>query len=130
MAIVTQKVLILKTSSLGDIMHGLQFAQTLKENDPGIEITWVVRSQFEPLVRASSAVDKTITFFRTGGVSGFISLCRTLRQRYYDVVLDLQGLARSGFDLFQQSASQGWEERCEGRSDVVLQGTGSHAARG
>ncbi len=51
MAIVTEKVLVVKTSSLGDIMHGLQLAQTLKENDPGIEITWVVRSRFEPLVQ-------------------------------------------------------------------------------
>ncbi len=113
MVIVTQRVLVLKTSSLGDIMHGLQLAQTLKENDPGIEITWVVRSRFEPLVRASSAVDKTITFHRSGGVSGFISLCGRIRRRHYDVVLDLQGLARSGLMTFFSKAP-----RKVGRSDA------------
>lgn len=104
MAIVTQRVLVVKTSSLGDIVHGLQFAQTLKENDPGIEITWVVRSRFEPLVRASSAVDRTITFYRSGGISGFASLCGRLRKRHFDMVLDLQGLARSGLMTFFSKA--------------------------
>jgi len=94
-------------------MHGLQLAQTLKENDPGIEITWVVRSRYEPLVRASSAVDKTITFFRTSGVSGFMSLCGRIRRRHYDVVLDLQGLARSGLMTFFSKAP-----RKIGRSDA------------
>lgn len=113
MAIVTQKVLVLKTSSLGDIMHGLQLAQTLKENDPGIEITWVVRSRFERLVRASSAVDETIAFFRTGGISAFFNLCGKLRQQRFDVVLDLQGLARTGLmTLFSRAP------RKVGRSDA------------
>ena len=58
-------------------MHGLQVAQTLKENDPGIEISWVVRKRFEALVAASSAVDRTFVFYRSGGISGFIGLCRS-----------------------------------------------------
>jgi len=113
MAIVTQRVLVVKTSSLGDIMHGLQLAQTLKENDPGIEITWIARSRFEPLVRASSAVDNTITYYRTSGISGFASLCAKLRRRHFDVVLDLQGLARSGLMTFFSKAP-----RKIGRSDA------------
>ena len=71
MAILTYKVLIVKTSWLGDIMHGLQLAQTLKENDPRIEITWVVRSRFEPLVRACTAVDRMVTFYRARGSAEF-----------------------------------------------------------
>lgn len=62
MAIVTQRILIVKTSSLGEVMHSLQVAQVLKENDPGIEISCVARRRFETLVKASSAVDHTSTF--------------------------------------------------------------------
>ena len=113
MVIVTQKVLIVKTSSLGDIMHGLQLAQTLKENDPGIEITWVVRSRFEPLVRACAAVDRTVTFYRTRGIAEFANLCKKLRRQRFDLVLDLQGLARSGLMTFFSKAP-----RKVGRSDA------------
>ncbi len=113
MAIVTHRILVVKTSSLGDIMHGLQLAQTLKENDPGIEITWVARSRYVPLVRACTAVDHTITYYRTSGVSGLIRLCRELRQRRFDLVMDLQGLARSGLMTFFAKAP-----RKVGRSDA------------
>jgi len=113
MAIVTEKVLVVKTSSLGDIMHGLQLAQTLKENDPGIEITWVVRSRFEPLVRACTAVDSTVTFYRTRGIAEFANLCKRLRGQRFDLVLDLQGLARSGLMTFFSKAP-----RKVGRSDA------------
>lgn len=95
MAIVTQKVLVVKTLSLGDIMHGLQLAQTLKENDPGIEIAWVVRPRFETLVRTCTAVDSTVTFCRTRGVAEFANLCKRLRSRRFDLVIDLDGLART-----------------------------------
>lgn len=113
MAIATQRILIVKTSSLGDIMHGLQVAQTLKENDPGIEISWVVRRRFETLVRASSAVDRTFTFYRNGGIFEFIRLCRQLRRERFDRVLDFQGLARSGLMTFFSKS-----ERKIGRSDA------------
>jgi ADP-heptose:LPS heptosyltransferase len=43
----------------------------VKENDPRIEITWVVRSRFEPLVRARTAVDRTVIFYRARGTAEF-----------------------------------------------------------
>lgn len=106
MAIVTQRILIVKTSSVGDIMHGLQVAQALKENDPGIEISWVVRRRFEALVRASSAVDQTFIFYRSEGISAFIRLCRDLRHQRFDKVLDFEGLARSGLITFFAKSDQ------------------------
>jgi heptosyltransferase-1 len=106
MAIVTQRILIVKTSSVGDIMHGQQVAQTLKENDPGIEISWVVRRRFEALVKASSAVDHTFVFYRSEGISAFIRLCRTLRRQRFDKILDFEGLARSGLMTFFAKSDQ------------------------
>jgi len=104
MAILTYKVLIVKRSSFGDIMHGLQLAQTLKEKDPRIEITWVVRSRFEPLVRACAAVDRTMNFYRTRGIAEFANLCKKLRRYRLDLVFDLQGSARSGLMNFFSKA--------------------------
>jgi heptosyltransferase-1 len=87
-------------------MHGLQVAQALKENDPGIEISWVARRRFEALVRASSAVDQTFIFYRSEEISAFIRLCRDLPHQRFDKVLDFEGLARSGLMIFFAKSDQ------------------------
>lgn len=89
------RVLIVKPSSLGDIIHGLVVAASLREQVPGARIDWVAREVFAPIVRAASPVDRVFVFERQGGVLGFLRLAREIRATEYDLVLDLQGLARS-----------------------------------
>jgi len=89
-------VLIIKPSSLGDILNGLQLAATLKAGRPDLRISWVVADAFAPVVRACLTVDRTFVFSRKGGLRGFFRLLRELRRERFDLVLDLQGLARSG----------------------------------
>jgi len=89
-------VLIIKPSSLGDILNGLQLAATLKAGRPDLRISWVVADAFAPVVRDCLAVDRCFVFERKGGIGAFVRLLRALRRERFDVVLDLQGLARSG----------------------------------
>lgn len=89
------KILIIKPSSFGDIVHGLQVAQALKEQLPNAEIAWVVRDLFEPLVSNCSLIDRVYVFHRNGGVSKFFKLIKAIREEKFDWVLDFQGLARS-----------------------------------
>lgn len=89
-------VLIIKPSSLGDILNGLQLAATLKAGRPDLRISWVVADVFAPVVRDCLAVDRCFIFERKGGLGAFVRLLRALRRERFDVVLDLQGLARSG----------------------------------
>ena len=89
------RVLIVKPSSLGDIIHGLVAAASLREQVPGVRIDWVAREVFAPIVRAASPVDRVFVFERKGGVRGFLRLVREIRATEYDLVLDMQGLARS-----------------------------------
>lgn len=91
-----KRILIIKPSSMGDIIHGLLVAESIRSQVPGVAIDWVVRREFAPLVEASTAVEHCYIFERKGGVGGFIRLLKELRKRSYDVVLDMQGLARSG----------------------------------
>ena len=56
------RILVIKPSSLGDIVHGLQVVASLKEQVAGVHVTWVVREIFAPLVRACTAVDEVIVF--------------------------------------------------------------------
>jgi len=91
-----KRILIIKPSSMGDIIHGLLVAESIRKQLPGVSIDWVVRKEFAPLVEASAAVENCFIFERKGGVGAFIRLLKELRARPYDAVLDMQGLARSG----------------------------------
>lgn len=90
------EVLIIKPSSLGDIVHGLQVATSLKAQVDGLRISWVVREIFAPIVRACEAVDQVHVFERNAGAKGFIKLTKELRKTKFDYVFDMQGLLRTG----------------------------------
>lgn len=90
------ELLIIKPSSLGDIVHGLQVATSLKAQVPRLRISWVVREIFAPIVRACEAVDKVYVFERNAGAKGFLKLTKELRKTEFDYVFDMQGLLRTG----------------------------------
>ena len=90
-----KEILIIKPSSLGDIIHGLLVAESLKAQRPDVRISWVARDIFAPLIRQCPTVDRVYEFKRHGGAACFLSLIRELRESSFDLVLDMQGLARS-----------------------------------
>lgn len=89
-------MLIIKPSALRDIVHGLQVAASIKAQRPEWRISWIVRDIFSPLVRASTAVDQVYVFRRHEGARGFLRMMREVRKREFDLVLDFQGLLRTG----------------------------------
>jgi len=110
-------LLILKPSSLGDIVQGLQVATSLKAqwpaDRPPLRIGWVVRDIFAPLVRSCEAVDRTYLFRRFGGIFDFLRLMREVRQTPYDYLFDFQGLLRTGLMAWRTQAKKKY-----GRSDA------------
>jgi heptosyltransferase I len=90
------ELLIIKPSSLGDIVHGLQVATSLKAQVNHLRISWVVREIFAPIVRACEAVDQVYVFERNAGAKGFMRLTQELRKTKFDYVFDMQGLLRTG----------------------------------
>lgn len=91
-----RELLIIKPSSLGDIVHALQVAATIKAQQPDWRISWIVRDIFAPFMRSAEVVDQIFVFRRHGGVRAFFGMMREVRQREFDVVMDMQGLLRSG----------------------------------
>lgn len=91
-----QQVLIIKPSSLADIVHGLQVATSIKAQVENVRISWIVRDIYAPIVRACSAVDHVFVFQRAGGAKGFLKLIREVRKTNFDYVFDFQGLLRTG----------------------------------
>lgn len=90
------QLLLIKPSSLADIVHGLQVATSLKAQRDDLRISWIVRDIYAPLVRACEAVDQVYVFERNGGTKGFLKLIREVRKTKFDYAFDLQGLLRTG----------------------------------
>jgi ADP-heptose:LPS heptosyltransferase len=57
-----KRLLIIKPSSMGDIIHGIFVAESIKAQLPGVIIDWVVRREFAPLIDSASAIDHTLIF--------------------------------------------------------------------
>ncbi|MBI5050868.1 MAG: lipopolysaccharide heptosyltransferase II [Nitrospirae bacterium] len=103
------KFLIIKPSSIGDVIHALPFLKALKDTFPQSRIEWVISKNNEGIIRGNPMIDELIVFdkdswkvprkfFRT--LKDIRNLIKTLRARNFDMVIDLQGLLRSGLMTF------------------------------
>ncbi len=88
------RILIVKTSSLGDLFHALPAVHLLKTG-LNAEIDWVVNSGYVPLVKCFTDVDRVIPFPRNSLRTNLKSFLSDLRKDKYDLVVDLQGLLKS-----------------------------------
>jgi ADP-heptose:LPS heptosyltransferase len=91
------KILIIKPSSLGDIIQALPCASALKQAYPDSNISWVVFKNWESVTKLCSDIDEIITWDRHRGIRGFFNVLKSMRRKEYDIIIDLQGLLRSAF---------------------------------
>jgi heptosyltransferase I len=84
------RVLIVMMSAVGDAVHVLPVVTALKRHDPSIHVTWVLQGGPASLVRGHPDVDEIIVHDPRGGLRAFAKLRKTLAERRFDVVLDLQ----------------------------------------
>lgn len=105
MAAPPQRILIIKPSSLGDVATALPLAVDLKHAFPDAMIDWLIHPALRDLVRDHWAIRQNIDFdrkrlgawwFHPAAAALLAHLLTTLRQTRYDVVIDAQGLLRSG----------------------------------
>ncbi len=96
------KVLVVKMSSMGDVIHCLPAITDLAKAIPQVEIDWVVEEGFADIVRLHPSVSRVMPIairrWRKGWLASRqeISEClKAIRQRHYDVVIDAQGLMKS-----------------------------------
>ena len=112
------KVLLVKTSSLGDVVHNLPVASDLRHNFPNAEIHWLVEEQYIPIVEMHPGVDRVIPValrrWRKAPLSiqnwrEFLALRHTLREVRYNAILDTQGLLKSAmFARFAKGPMHGF----------------------
>ncbi len=111
-----KNILIMKPSSLGDIILVLPALAALRRNFPEAKISWLVRPEFAALLENHPYLDEIIAFdrkflgkawFHPRAFGALISLVRKLRSARFDVVFDFQGLFRT--------ASLAWLSGCRKR---------------
>lgn len=120
-----KRILIVKLSSLGDIVQSLPVGAKLREKYPAAEITWIANSKYIELLQLVPDIDKVIPFERNqwgkplrffNTLKEFIGFIRNIQRQHFDKVLDLQGLFRSGLITFLSRAPDriGFAEAREG----------------
>ncbi len=101
-----QRILIIRLSSLGDILHTLPAFQSLRTSFPQAEIDWLVEKRMAFLLSATSGIDGIVGIDTAGLRTNLgsreaweetISMIRRLRSRQYDIALDFQGLLKTAF---------------------------------
>jgi len=94
-------ILVIKPSSLGDVVHTLPSVALLRRAFPEARIRWLINTEWMPLLTGNPYIDEVIEFPRRNfrGVRGALRIApwaRQLRQRVTaDLILDYQGLLRS-----------------------------------
>ncbi|MZH04765.1 MAG: lipopolysaccharide heptosyltransferase I [Nitrospinae bacterium] len=96
--------LIIKLSSLGDIVHALPTARTLRQEYPDAFIAWVVEERYQELLHENPDIDEIITlrtkFWRKNWnretLKEILQTIKSLRQHKFDMAFDFHGLIKSG----------------------------------
>ena len=100
------RILIIKPSAIGDVVHTLPVLNLVRRRWPGAHVAWLVTPACAGLLDGHPQLDEVIRFERgrfgtwwrsPGAVAGLFGFGRALRRRAFDLVIDLQGLFRSGW---------------------------------
>jgi heptosyltransferase-1 len=98
------RILLIKTSSLGDVVHNLPVVSDILRHAPDAQIDWVVEESFAAIPRMHPAVRRVIPvalrrwrrdLLGTKTRAEICAFLGSLREREYDAVIDTQGLLKS-----------------------------------
>jgi lipopolysaccharide heptosyltransferase I len=102
------RIALVKLSSLGDVVHALPVASTLRAARPAARLTWIVERREAAVLRGHPALDEVIVADTRGwrrarrpaavraALGEALALRRRLARARFDIALDLQGLIKSG----------------------------------
>lgn len=113
------RVLIVKTSSMGDVVHALPAVSDMAHAIPGIQIDWLVEKSFAAMPSQHRAVDRVIALqwrkwrksLRHPETKQALRQWRQeMRERPYDLIIDMQGLVKSAlFACFANGPKAGYD---------------------
>lgn len=120
-----ERIAIIKPSALGDVVHALPVLSALRARFPKSHVTWVVNKSYESLLTGHPHLDATLPFdrgmFKKGAFQAALyshGFANRLRRQRFDLVVDLQGLLRTGLMCAATGAARkvGFADAREGAS--------------
>lgn len=122
------RLLIVKTSSMGDVVHALPVVSDVLRFDPGAQIDWLVEAPFAALPQLHPGVRHVLplswrqwrgSLYRRSTWQAMGALRDRLRGETYDLVLDLQGLVKSALWACQARAPVAGYDRASLREPLA-----------
>lgn len=101
-----QRILLVKTSSMGDVIHNLPVVNDILQHIPSAQIDWVVEESFADIPKLHPAVHRVIPvamrrwrkqLFKSSTWQEIRTVKETLASTSYDAVIDTQGLLKSAW---------------------------------
>ena len=106
-----RRIVLIKPSALGDIVHSLPVLTALRQRFPQAHIAWAVNRVYQPLLQNHPHLNAIVPFDRgqvrdgyLAGLLGFTRFLRRLQREQFDLAIDLQGLLRTGIMCFATHA--------------------------
>lgn len=115
-----ERIGIIKPSALGDIVQTLPILPALRQRFPQASISWVIAHGLRNLLDGHPDLSSVISFHRRGNWRTQLQLLNEIRRAKFDLVLDLQGLIRTGI--------MAWASRAPLRIGMETAREGAHRA--
>jgi heptosyltransferase-1 len=90
-----RRVLLIRLSHLGDVVHALPAFHAIRRRWPSAELGWAVEASFAPLLDGLPGLDRRFLFDRRAGWRAFLRSARSIRRWAPDLSLDVQGNLKS-----------------------------------
>ncbi len=91
-----KRVLLVRLSSIGDVIHGLPLLRALKDAVDDVSVDWIIERPSAYLLQNDPDLDRLwVVDRKMWSVKDYIRLFSELKARSYDVAIDVQGLLKS-----------------------------------
>lgn len=90
------RVGLVMMSAVGDAVHALPVVNAIKRHAPSSHLTWILQPGPASLVRGHPSVDEIMEFDRLRGLRAFTDIREDLRDKRFDIVIDLQVYFKAG----------------------------------
>ncbi|MDD3013136.1 MAG: lipopolysaccharide heptosyltransferase II [Candidatus Gastranaerophilales bacterium] len=109
------KILIVRLSAIGDVIHSLPILNALKKKFPEANISWVVEDKAADILLNNPLIDKVFIIpkkrwkkegFSFNNIREFFDIISSIRKEEFDIAIDLQELFKSGIITYLSGAKR------------------------
>ncbi len=131
------QILIVKTTSMGDVVHALPALSDIVQQLPQAQVDWMVERSFQDIPSLHPAVQRVLplqwrrwrkSLWRGATWAEMASFRRSLRSRRYDLVIDMQGLLKSALWAAQAQGPRAGYDRHSAWEPLACLSYQRHAA--